>query len=97
MGLLVQVDIDDRDVAMAKSPEEILSAFRYFLAVYHEADFEAGDIDASTDEPAFFGTRVPGEVEMPVVSDAVLGSVCLENIVRACDSAFIVVDEVTQA
>ena len=82
---------------MAESPEEVLGALGNLLAVDDEADFEAGDIDAGTGEASVLGAHVPGEVEVPVVAEAVHGAVRLEDIVVAGDLACVAIDELTEA
>ena len=82
---------------MAESQDEVLRALGDLLAVYDEADFETGDVDAGSDESTLLGTHVPGEEEVTFVSEAVGGAFCLENLVIAGDSSFVLVDVVAEA
>ena len=94
---LVHVEVDNGEVPVAESPEEVLRTLGNPLAVDDEADFEAGDIDAGSRETAFLGAHVPGEVEVAAVAEAVHGSVLLEDVVVAGNLARIAIDELTEA
>lgn len=94
--LLSKFDIEYRHSAVADAPEEVLRTLGDAFAVHDKADFEAGDVNASTYEALFLVAGVPGKEQVSFVSEAVDGTVRLEDIVVAGDSTFVVVDEMPE-
>ena len=94
---LVHVEVDNGEVPVAESPEEVLCALGDSLAVHDEADFKAGYVHACADEAALFRAHVPGEIEVVFVSEAVLGAIRLENIVVTGNLTIVAVDEMSEA
>ena len=97
LNLRVYTEIDNGQVPVTESPEEVLRALGNPLAIDDEADFETGDIDSGTRKAAVLGAHVPSEVEVAVVAEAVYGSVLLEDVVVTGDMAYIAIDELTEA